>query len=224
MNRAYKALIGGLLLAWAELACATPVFINEIHYDNSSSDYNEGVEIAGPAGTDLSGWSLVFYNGASSTDYATEFLTGVISDQLNGFGVLAFAISAIQNGPFDGMALINSSSMVTQFLSYEGEITAIGGIAAGLTSIDIGVFESSSTPVGYSLQLTGSGRLYEDFSWATADIATFSAINSQQSFIGSNTTAVVALPSTTLLFGIGLIGVIVSRSKSARRIEMTACK
>ncbi len=31
----------------------TTVFINEIHYDNSGTDTNEGVEIAGPAGTDL---------------------------------------------------------------------------------------------------------------------------------------------------------------------------
>ncbi len=31
------------------------VFINEIHYDNTSTDANEGVEIAGPAGTNLTG-------------------------------------------------------------------------------------------------------------------------------------------------------------------------
>ncbi len=35
----------------------TTVFINEIHYDNATGtvggDINEGIEIAGPAGTDL---------------------------------------------------------------------------------------------------------------------------------------------------------------------------
>ena len=49
---------------WAVLACTrvafadTTVFINEIHYDDNTStgDVNEGVEIAGPAGTDLTGW------------------------------------------------------------------------------------------------------------------------------------------------------------------------
>ncbi len=41
------------------------VFINEIHYDDSTStgDINEGVEIAGPAGTDLTDWKIVLYNG-----------------------------------------------------------------------------------------------------------------------------------------------------------------
>ncbi len=48
----------------AALAAGGPaVFINEIHYDNAGTDTGEAVEIAGPAGTDLTGWSLVLYNG-----------------------------------------------------------------------------------------------------------------------------------------------------------------
>ncbi|MEZ5000823.1 MAG: hypothetical protein R2727_09375 [Bacteroidales bacterium] len=42
---------------------AQSVFINEIHYDNDGTDVDEGIEIAGPAGTDLTGWKLVLYNG-----------------------------------------------------------------------------------------------------------------------------------------------------------------
>lgn len=34
---------------------AQTVWINEIHYDNTGDDVDEGVEIAGPAGTDLTG-------------------------------------------------------------------------------------------------------------------------------------------------------------------------
>ncbi len=30
---------------------AQEVFINELHYDNSGTDADEGIEIAGPAGT-----------------------------------------------------------------------------------------------------------------------------------------------------------------------------
>src|SRR5262245_8983842 len=41
------------------------VFINEIHYDNVGTDTGEFIEIAGPAGTDLAGWRLVRYNGAT---------------------------------------------------------------------------------------------------------------------------------------------------------------
>jgi hypothetical protein len=65
-----------------------PVFINEIHYDNTGPDANEAIEIAGPAGTDLSSWSLVLYNGNDSAPYDTIRLSGVIPDQQQGFGTL----------------------------------------------------------------------------------------------------------------------------------------
>jgi len=65
------------------------VFINELHYDNSGADSGEGVEIAGPAGTDLAGYQVVFYNGSNGTSYATLDLTGTISDLDDGFGVLS---------------------------------------------------------------------------------------------------------------------------------------
>ena len=62
------------------------VFINEIHYDNTGTNANEAIEIAGPADTDLSGWSLVLYNGANGQVYNTSTLGGVIPNQQNGFG------------------------------------------------------------------------------------------------------------------------------------------
>ena len=40
------------------------VFISEIHYDNAGVDAGEAIEVFGPAGTDLTGWSIVLYNGA----------------------------------------------------------------------------------------------------------------------------------------------------------------
>ena len=89
-------------------------FINEIHYDNAGGDTGEGVEIAGPAGADLSGWSLVFYNGNGGGDYKTVGLSGVIPDQDDGAGTLSFAVSSIQNGAPDGIALVTSSIVTTQ--------------------------------------------------------------------------------------------------------------
>jgi hypothetical protein len=38
---------------------ATTVFINELYYDNDGTDSGEAIEIAGPAGTDLTGWTVV---------------------------------------------------------------------------------------------------------------------------------------------------------------------
>ena len=54
------------------------VFINEIHYDNSGGDVDEAIEVAGDAGTDLSGWSIVLYNGNNSETYRTVNLSGVL--------------------------------------------------------------------------------------------------------------------------------------------------
>jgi predicted extracellular nuclease len=173
----------GATNAGQSFAIVATAFINELHYDNASTDTGEAIEVAGSAGLDLAGWELVLYNGSSSQRnvYATIALSGVIPDQDNGYGTLAFARSGIQNGAPDGIALVNNGT-VEQFLSYEGSFTAVNGPAVGMTSIDIGVSESSSTPVGHSLQLTGTGSSSSDFTWADAQPDTFGAPNTGQAF------------------------------------------
>jgi hypothetical protein len=59
----------------------TEVFINEIHYDNASTDAGEAIEIAGPAGTDLTGWSVVLYNGSNGLVYDTDPLSGTATER-----------------------------------------------------------------------------------------------------------------------------------------------
>jgi len=162
---------------------ASTVFINEIHYDNTSTDTGEAIEIAGPAGTDLSTWSLVLYNGNGGASYNTTALSGLIPDQSGGYGtvVVNYPSNGIQNGPPDGIALVNGGTVV-QFLSYEGAFTAAGGPANGMSSTDIGVAETSSTAVGDSLQLTGTGLAAGDFTWATPAANTFGSPNTGQTF------------------------------------------
>jgi predicted extracellular nuclease len=174
------AAFGGVTPAKAE----TAVFINEIHYDNVSTDAGEAVEIAGPAGTDLTGWNLVLYNGSNGTVYNTTSLPSSIPDLGDGFGVvfITYPTNGLQNGSPDGLALVDNGGIVVQFLSYEGTFTAVGGPADGLTSTDIGVSEGGGTAVGDSLQITGAGTTYEDFVWAPAVPNTFGAINTGQSF------------------------------------------
>ncbi len=159
------------------------VFINELHYDNASTDVDEAIEIAGPAGTDLTGWSIVLYNGSNAAVDDTVSLSGTLPDQQNGFGaIIVFPSGSIQNGSPDGLALVDNSNTVIQFLSYEGTFTAIDGPASGLTSTDIGVSESSNTPVGASLQLSGIGTVAEDFIWEAVDTNTYGAVNTNQVF------------------------------------------
>ncbi|MCK5464991.1 MAG: lamin tail domain-containing protein, partial [Bacteroidales bacterium] len=96
----------------------TPVFINEFHYDNAGADVNEGVEVAGPAGTDLTGWKVIFYNGNGGVLYDSVILSGTIPGQQNGFGTLWMdAPGSIQNGP-DGIALVNAADALIQLISY----------------------------------------------------------------------------------------------------------
>ncbi|MEZ4857470.1 MAG: HYR domain-containing protein [Flavobacteriaceae bacterium] len=163
-------------------ASGPAVFINEIHYDNTGTDENEAIEIAGPAGTDLNSYSLVLYNGNNGQEYDSLTLSGTIDDEGNGFGAVNFPIAGIQNGSPDGIVLANNGNVI-QFLSYEGSFTAVDGIAAGLTSTDIGVSEPGSTPIGESLQLTGSGTYYPDFTWTGPTASSPGDINSGQTYI-----------------------------------------
>jgi len=191
------------LIGTSNAFAQTTVFINEIHYDNSGADVGEAVEIAGPAGTDLTGWSVVLYNGASGVSYDTINLSGTLPDSCSGLGVVVHnPTSSIQNGAPDGIALVDDLATVVQFLSYEGSFTATNGPANGLTSTDIGVSESSSTSIGYSLQLSGAGTTYEDFTWAAAQPNTFRNCNTGQSFIGGSMTFV----TDTTIFSDMIIG------------------
>lgn len=76
-----------IIFLFAAPAVAQTVFVNEIHYDNVKADTGEAIGIAGPTGTDLTGWSIVLYNGANGAGYDTDSLSGTIPDQQNGFGV-----------------------------------------------------------------------------------------------------------------------------------------
>ena len=139
-------------------APAGPVHIVEIHYDNNGGDVGEAIEIEGPAGSTISGWSIVLYNLTNRSVYNTRALTGVFPDQCSGRGTLVFnyPVDGIQNGDADGVALVNGTTVV-EFLSYEGTLVALNGPAAGMTSVDIGVSEPASSPPGRSLQKDALG-------------------------------------------------------------------
>ena len=180
MNKLYNLTLALFLTGFCY---GQTVFINEIHYDDASSDSGEGVEIAGPSGTDLTNYTITAYNGGNNESYKTLSLTGVIPDLgSSGYGTIFFPISGLQNGAPDGLALDNAGTLI-QFLSYEGSpFTASGGPADGITSTDIGVAETGTTPDGHSLQLKGTGTTYENFTWDGPKANTYDAINTDQIF------------------------------------------
>jgi predicted extracellular nuclease len=160
------------------------VWINEFHYDNTGTDAGEFIEVAGTAGTDLTGWSLVLYNGNGGAPYVTSALSGTIANQSNGFGTvsISYPSNGIQNGAPDAIALVDNLGAVVQFLSYEGTMTGVGGAANGVLSVDVGVFEAGTEPAGGSLHLTGTGDEYSDFTWSFTPDDSPGAVNTGQSF------------------------------------------
>lgn len=161
-----------------------PPWINELHYDNASADAGEGVEIAGPA-QDVAGWTIVAYNGNGggiSGSASTVTITGSIPNQMNGFGTRWFPMPGLENGAPDGIALVDDAGVVVQFLSYEGSFAATAGPANGTTSTNLPVDEEPAPAVGMSLQLTGTGSSYADFTWVENVAASPDQINAGQQF------------------------------------------
>ncbi|MEM8489974.1 MAG: ExeM/NucH family extracellular endonuclease [Pseudomonadota bacterium] len=170
-----------------DVSASPAVFINEFHYDNDGGDEGEFIEIAGPSGTDLTGWSIVLYNGNGGVTYGSPAVfSETLADETGtgfGFAVVSYPSNGIQNGP-DGIALVDGAGNLVQFLSYEGSFVAANGPAAGVLSEDIGEREVGSTPIGDSLQLTGDGTTYADFVWAAPGPQTVACSNNEQTFAG----------------------------------------
>ncbi|OZA78731.1 MAG: hypothetical protein B7X64_12345, partial [Halothiobacillus sp. 39-53-45] len=138
----------------------------------------------------------MLYNGNDGKNYKTYPLSGTLADSGTGFGFFAVNTPNIQNGAPDGLALINATNQVVQFLSYEGVLTAADGPAVGMTSVDIGVLETTND-AGTSLQLKGTGAVYEDFTWAEPASDTFGFVNQAQSFGGSSGTTPTPAPASS---------------------------
>ncbi|MGB5942021.1 MAG: lamin tail domain-containing protein [Leeuwenhoekiella sp.] len=163
-------------------------WINEIHYDNQGADFNEAIEvIVENPDIDLSKYRLDLYSGGgvNKTSYRNETIDNMTLAGVEGnYSIFLWTVADIQNGPTDGVVLSYDGTVV-QFLSYEGSFTATGGIANGLTAVDIGVSEPDNTSLNFSLQLSGSGSQYSDFVWQSPMTNTFGNVNTDQTLVDS---------------------------------------
>ncbi len=168
---------------------AQNIWLNEFHYDNISTDEGEFVEIVleNAGSYTLSDFTINLYNGNGGASYGVHTLdTFVIGAVIDDFTIYHKLISGIQNGEPDGIAIDYQGTLIPgQFLSYEGTFEAVGGPANGLTSTDIGVVEGSTTAIGESLQLLGTGAVYSDFVWQEPALETPGELNNGQTFGGT---------------------------------------
>ncbi len=155
---------------------ATPapaeIFVNSFHYDNAGSDQSEFIDIvAGPGFSgNFSDLGVLLYNGADGKPYKQLALNSTNFTRTTAPGNFVHFVAelgSMQNDK-EGIAIVHTGTReVIEFISYEGTFTATEGIAAGATSVDIGVFENGSDPVGQSsLGRVGSGGIASDFTWA----------------------------------------------------------
>ncbi len=194
-------LCAGTIAAFTGAAAASAeLWLNELHYDNAGGDVDEGMEIAANFEINIDLLEVWAYNGSNGQEYnswdggnfSTTTVTGGSLAWFTGEGPL-------QNGAPDGLAIYYDSQLI-QFLSYEGSpFTAADGPAAGELSTALGIAETGSSPVGSSLQLTGTGESYSEFTWTGGETASWGALNADQT-IG-------AIPAPGALALLGLAGI-----------------
>lgn len=163
------------------------VFVNEINYLGTAPD--EGFGIAGPAGTVIDGWSLVFYLSSGSVDYIENLDTRTIPDAGVGYGEVWYDVAMV-NEP-SAFAVVNNSGQLVQFLSYGAistinyQVQAIEGVATQANPA-LSTWVGDAAP-GSSLQLVGLGLEYGDFAWLLPSGGEVSrgAINAGQTFLAS---------------------------------------
>ena len=199
---------------WTTAINGTHPWINELHYDNSGTDANEGFEIAGPSGMNLACYTIFKLNGSPTATalnqiYGTIPLTGIIDDEGGtGFGALGFILSPadglqLQNGNAtnnepDGIALVYNggtcgcpgAQQVVQFLSYEGTFIGLATPLIGVVSTLIPTSETGTTTTTQSMQLgAGCGDAYNDFTWLVNQTASNGTLNTGQVLYSTTNTS-----------------------------------
>lgn len=173
-----------------ELGGYDVVFINELHYNNTGEDQDEGVELFGPAGTSLDPYDLYFYQFSSPgkcTLYMSFPISGVLPNQSNGYGAIWFAAPNMVDNA-GAIALYNRvSQTVVQLFGYRQTMVAQDGVAAGMTSTQ-GMDQYGGNPSefetfasGTSMQAVGIGNCPSDFLWEPQLSQSRGQVNSMQS-------------------------------------------
>lgn len=150
------------------------IFINELHYSNGPVQQDIGVEIAGPAFTDLSPYELVVYRvlGNFSPIYLELSrlpLSGLIDDEGNGFGALWFPLAMLSETR--GMIVLGNTltGEVVERIAYDSRFGLYEENEIGLPQPILATYpnlvELPSDEPGFSLQRIGEGNCPSDYFW-----------------------------------------------------------
>ncbi len=195
-------LLIAFLILFSRFSLPQNAWINEFHYDNTSTDAGEFVEVVieNSGSYTLSDFQINLYNGGTGTSYNSQTVDNITFGSTEGnytFYYWDLPSNGLQNGSPDGLSLSYQGTLISgQFLSYEGTFDATDGPANGTTSTDVGVLEAGTDPVGYSLQLGGTGTQYSDFTWNSPAAETKGTINTGQIFGASSTPTLAVDPAS----------------------------
>lgn len=143
-----KTILSTILIFWSILAISQTAWINEFHYDNDGIDQNEMIEIVlqDYQNYNLSTLNINLLNGTNNTVYGTISLSEfTLGDTIFGYGFFYFMYpkNGLQNGP-DAIELTYNGIRI-DIAGYENYIENDSTYHVGK--------ETSSTPIGFSLQI-----------------------------------------------------------------------
>jgi len=149
------------------------IFINEFHYSNGPVSQDQGVEIAGPAGIDLSNYELVVQQQVNSNpntflvEVYRSTLSGMIDDEGSGFGAVWFPVAAMPL--YRGyISLVNSiTGEVVDFVTYDPAYGLLDVMSPPIFTPNgpYNNLELPTHPPGFSFQRVGEGNCPSDYIW-----------------------------------------------------------
>ena len=194
------------------------VWINEVNPDALlGPDTGEFVELAGPAGSTLTGWTIQLFT--SATNPAAEYVIGAtgLPNDTNGFGFFVLADSAVTDvdqafNPPDTdnhLAANGAIALLNEFGNFEyGVVYGEFPPTNAFPTYDFIGFEDFFAFDDEVLALIGTGGAYGDFTWATNIVHTPGAANISQLFAGGNTNdlpPVIECPTNLTVACAGLV-------------------
>ena len=119
-------------------------YFSEVGYQDAPPNF---FEVAVPAGTDVSGYSIAIYNGSGVLQTTMSFPApdGTLQGQ-DIYTFDEFNPGGVEYGASEAIALIDDTGTVVQFVSFEGKtVSPTFGPAAGETSSSLGFLNSGET-------------------------------------------------------------------------------